>query len=104
MVKSRRSASSSGVPKRLSRMTRPSFTVMVLPCWASSGVVGMGARKVEVSMVSFLKITWARRKRRPMMRQFLKRRRICSGVASVATSKSLGWRLSIKSRTAPPAR
>ena len=45
MVKSRRSASSSGVPKRLSRMTSPSLIVIVLPCCVSSGVVGTGARK-----------------------------------------------------------
>lgn len=59
-------------------------------------------RKVVTSIVSCPIITWTIWKRRPMMRERRKARRISSGVASVATSKSLGSAPISRSRTAPP--
>ncbi|CFN70091.1 Uncharacterised protein [Bordetella pertussis] len=94
MVKSRRAASSSWLPNTLSRRMRPCSSVS----WSSEA----GARKVEVSMISWPNTTCTSWKRRPMMRARRNSGRICSGVALVATSKSLGSRPTIRSRTAPP--
>ncbi len=83
MVKSRRRASSVSVPKTLSRRMSRS------PSSSPSSSRGL-ARNVAVSMIFLPKKTWARRKRRPMMRQLRKVARMSFGVALVATSKSLG--------------
>src|SRR5450432_3821566 len=50
------------------------------------------------------KNTWARRNRRPMIRELRNVALISFGVALVATSKSLGVRLTRRSRTQPPTR
>ena len=98
MVKSRRRASSSAVPKTLSRrMSNSSSSSTGMP---SRGLV----RKVEVSMILAPKKMWASRKRRPMIRQFRNKSLIWLGVAEVAMSKSLGLRPSSRSRTQPPTR
>ena len=62
------------------------------------------ARNVATSIVSGPNTTCARRKRRPIRRQLRNCCLTCSGVASVATSKSFGWPPSSRSRTAPPTR
>ena len=53
----------------------------------------------NASMIFGPKKIWASLKRRPMTREFLKSRRICSGVALVTTSKSFGLSLSSRSRS-----
>ena len=59
----------------------------------SSSSISRGlARNVDVSMIFGPKKMCARRKRRPMMRQFLNRRLMSLGVALVTTSKSFGLR------------
>ena len=60
------------------------------------------ARNVDTSMTSLPTWTWTRRKRRPMMNARRNSGLTCSGVASVAMSKSLGSMPSSRSRTAPP--
>ena len=90
-MKSRRRASSSGVPKMLSRrMSRSPLSVSALsPPSSSSSSRGL-ARKVDVSTIFRPNKMCASRKRRPMMRQLRNSRRISLGGALVATSKSLG--------------
>src|SRR3954471_10376064 len=75
------------------------------PCssrFSSSASRAKCARKVEVSTISGPHTTCTIWKRRPMMRERLNTERTSSGVALVATSKSLGRMPSSKSRTAPP--
>ena len=91
-------ASSSISPKVLSRNIRPSVLSSVL------GESEEWLRKVATSIISRPKRIWTRRKRRPIIRLFLKSERNSSGVASVATSKSLGCNPSSRSRTPPPTR
>jgi hypothetical protein len=69
----------------------------------AAAVIAVG-RKVATSMISRPNTTWARRKRRPISRQLRNSCLTCSGVASVATSKSLGRPPTSRSRTAPPTR
>ena len=66
-------------------------SVLVGDCWSSaSSAVGTPPRNVETSTVSRPHITCTILKRRPMMRERRNSSRTCSGVALVATSKSLG--------------
>jgi len=90
-------ASSACVPKTLSESMRPCSSV----CSESTSRVKC-ARKVAVSTVSAPQSTCTIWKRRPMMRERRKIERTSSGVALVATSKSLGRMPSSRSRTAPP--
>ena len=76
----------------------------VSPPPSSSSISRGLARKVDVSMIFGPKKMCARRKRRPMIRQFLNSRRMSFGVALVTTSKSFGLRPSSRSRTQPPTR
>src|ERR1044071_630929 len=55
-------------------------------------------------MILAPKNTWARRNRRPMIRQLRNVALISLGVALVATSKSLGVLATSRSRTQPPTR
>ena len=71
---------------------------------ADQRVVGVGdafacRRKVATSIFCGPKKTWTSRKRRPISRELRNRSRTCCGCAEVATSKSLGRRPSIRSRT-----
>ena len=61
-------------------------------------------RNVATSISAPALRTWARRKRRPISRQLRNTSLTCSGLASVATSKSFGSRPSKRSRTPPPTR
>src|SRR5438067_3788919 len=98
MVKSRRRASSSSLPKTLScRMSRSCGR----SCSSSSGL----ARKVETSMIlPPRKKTCASRNRRPISRELRNVSLTWLGCALVATSKSLGRIPSSRSRTHPPTR
>src|ERR1039457_3406359 len=101
MVKSRRRASSSSVPKTLSwRMSRSlGFSLGAPSAFSSAGASPVSssaarglARKGAGSMILRPKKTWASLKRRPMMRQLRKQRRISFGVANLRLVVSIARR------------